>query len=62
MAGEEEEAEEEGEEGEEEDAPTRPLQQLPGDYRFAREQDCDLLSVCLILRLSEALERRSAAP
>ena len=27
---------------EEEDAPTRPLQQLPGDYRFAREQDCDL--------------------
>ena len=22
--------------------PSRPLQQLPGDYRFAREQDCDL--------------------
>ncbi|EOD23438.1 hypothetical protein EMIHUDRAFT_123691 [Emiliania huxleyi CCMP1516] len=38
VAGEEEEAEEEGEEGEEEDAPKGKLQQLPGDYRFAREQ------------------------
>ena len=42
VAGEEEEAEEEGEEGEEEDAPKGKLQQLDGDYRFAREQDCDL--------------------
>ena len=42
VAGEEEEAEEEGEEGEEEDAPKGKLKQLPGDYRFAREQDCDL--------------------
>ena len=32
----------EGEEGEEEDAPKGKLQQLDGDYRFAREQDCDL--------------------
>ena len=37
------EAEEVGE-GEDADAPTRPLkrQALEGDYRFAREQDCDL--------------------
>ena len=48
-------------EGEEEDAPKGKLiKELDGDYRFAREQDCD--HVCLILRLSEALERRFAAP
>ena len=29
-------------EGEDADAPKGPLKQLPGDYRFAREQDCDL--------------------
>ena len=52
-------AEEEGEEGEEEDAPTRPLQQLPGDYRLRGSRIA--IYVCLILRLSEALERRSAA-
>ena len=38
----EEEAEEEGEEGEEEDAPKGKLKELPGDYPFARQQDCDL--------------------
>ena len=42
VAGEEEEAEEEGEEGEEEDAPKGKLKELPGDYPFARQQDCDL--------------------
>ena len=35
------EAEEVGE-GEDADAPKGPLKQLPGDYPFAREQDCDL--------------------
>ena len=35
------EAEEVGE-GEEADAPTTPLKHQDGDYRFAREQDCDL--------------------
>ena len=59
VAGEEEEVEEEGEEGEEEDAPKGKLKELDGDYRFAREQDCDL-RLFLILRLSEALERRFA--
>jgi len=40
---EEEEAEvEEVGEGEDADAPKGKLKQLPGDYRFAREQDCDL--------------------
>ena len=42
VAGEEEEAEEEGEEGEEEDAPKGKLKEQPGDYPFARQQDCDL--------------------
>ena len=36
------EAEEVGEGEVDADAPTRPLQRLPDDYRFAREQDCDL--------------------
>ena len=35
------EAEEVGD-GEDADAPKGPLKQLPGDYPFAREQDCDL--------------------
>jgi len=59
---EEEEAEtEEVGEGEDADAPTRPLQRLPGDYRFAREQDGDM-RLFDFERASEALEGRSAAP